>query len=246
MCYTYKIGWTSQNKYYYGVRLSYKGLPEDDLWVKYFTSSSYVAAHRAAYGEPDVIKIDKVFDNPNDAAEHEIRFLIENNCVLSEHWLNAGLMPATVHDEVTRAKLGMLAKGRVESEETRKKKSESLKGKKAWHAGKTGCYSPEHIEKLRIAARRRADSGEYTSKERRSQISSSQLQNSEDISTRVKADWDNPDHVEFRKRRMREAKADAPLLQCPHCGQEMKANLARHIRARHQQTEDTHENFYPS
>ena len=38
--YTYHIGWTEQNKHYYGVRMANECPPEDDLWTEYHTSSN--------------------------------------------------------------------------------------------------------------------------------------------------------------------------------------------------------------
>ena len=39
--YTYIIGWSSLNKWYYGVRYAKNCKPED-LWKTYFTSSKHV------------------------------------------------------------------------------------------------------------------------------------------------------------------------------------------------------------
>jgi hypothetical protein len=49
-----------------------------------------------------------------------------------------------------RHKLSEAAKKRVyDKEEWSKKISQSLKGNVPWNKGKTNCYSPEHIEKLK-------------------------------------------------------------------------------------------------
>jgi len=39
--YTYLIGWTSTNKYYYGVRFA-KNCNPSELFITYFTSSKHV------------------------------------------------------------------------------------------------------------------------------------------------------------------------------------------------------------
>ena len=58
--YTYLIGWSEHQKYYYGVRFAI-GCNPSDLWVKYYTSSKHVKTFRETYGEPDLIQIRKTF-----------------------------------------------------------------------------------------------------------------------------------------------------------------------------------------
>jgi hypothetical protein len=91
--YTYLIGWTEHQKYYYGVRWANTSSPNDDLWKKYFTSSEIVREFRKTHGEPDIIKVDKVFNNKKDAVEYEFKYLKENNAVKSKIWLNQGMFP---------------------------------------------------------------------------------------------------------------------------------------------------------
>ena len=60
--YTYRIGWTEHNIYYYGVRWgNSQKEPEKDLWVKYFTSSTDIPILREKLGEPDLVEIRRVF-----------------------------------------------------------------------------------------------------------------------------------------------------------------------------------------
>lgn len=73
--YTYLIGWSKFNFWYYGSRVANKSQPEDDLWKKYFTSSKYVKEKRKSYGEPDVIQIRKTFDDPIKAKEWETKVI---------------------------------------------------------------------------------------------------------------------------------------------------------------------------
>ena len=87
--YTYLIGWTKHNKWYYGARWSHYAKPED-LWTTYFTSSKYVKEFRKLYSEPDVIEIRKIFETKEKCRlweEHVIRKL---NIVRDEKWLNKG------------------------------------------------------------------------------------------------------------------------------------------------------------
>lgn len=74
--YTYRIGWTEQNIYYYGVRwANNQRAPEKDLWIKYFTSSPSIPKLREKYGEPDLIEVRKVFESKHDARDWEWRVM---------------------------------------------------------------------------------------------------------------------------------------------------------------------------
>lgn len=72
--YTYLIGWSNLNKYYYGVRYK-KDCEPNDLWVLYFTSSQEVQEYRAIYGDPDVIQVRKTFKTKEKLLLGSIRFL---------------------------------------------------------------------------------------------------------------------------------------------------------------------------
>jgi len=85
--YTYLIGWSSLNKYYYGVRYG-KGCHPDELWVEYFTSSKRVKSYKEQYGDPDIIQIRKTFDNREDACNWEHIVLRKLKAPYKEEWLN--------------------------------------------------------------------------------------------------------------------------------------------------------------
>ena len=85
--FTYLIGWTSLNKFYYGVRHA-RGCSPKDLWTKYFTSSKEVQKYRALYGEPDVIQIRKVFETSEQALLWERRVLKRLNVARNDRFLN--------------------------------------------------------------------------------------------------------------------------------------------------------------
>ncbi len=87
--YTYLIGWSNLNKYYYGVRYA-KGCNPDDLWKKYFTSSSYVSQLREDMGEPDIIKIRKTFDSAEKACLWEQKVLKKLKVWENQKWINKG------------------------------------------------------------------------------------------------------------------------------------------------------------
>lgn len=72
--YTYLIGWSHHNKYYYGVQFGKNANPAN-LWTTYFTSSKAVKKFREQYGEPDVIQVRKCFHSKDTAIEWESKTL---------------------------------------------------------------------------------------------------------------------------------------------------------------------------
>ena len=87
MSYTYLIGWSKHNKWYYGVRFAKNCTPEE-LWKTYFTSSKYVKGFRNKFGDPDIVKIRKIFDNSLKARLWENKVLKKLNVTSDEKWLN--------------------------------------------------------------------------------------------------------------------------------------------------------------
>jgi hypothetical protein len=85
--YTYLIGWTKLDLWYYGVRFAKDCYP-GDLWVTYFTSSKYVQEVRELHGEPDVLEIRKTFDTKEKAILWEHKVLKRIGVVGSDRWLN--------------------------------------------------------------------------------------------------------------------------------------------------------------
>jgi hypothetical protein len=57
--YTYLIGWTKHNKWYYGCQYAngQRVANPSNLWTTYFTSSKHVKECRELYGEPDVVQV---------------------------------------------------------------------------------------------------------------------------------------------------------------------------------------------
>lgn len=116
--YTYLIGWSKQNKYYYGVRFA-KNCSPNELWVSYFTSSKYVGEYRKIFGEPDIISIRKVFNNVNKARLWESKVLKRINVVENVNWLNRSDNISI--DPVLALKGTMTHIGKKRSEETKNK-----------------------------------------------------------------------------------------------------------------------------
>src|ERR1035437_1250786 len=86
-CYTYLIGWSNLDKWYYGRRTA-KGCATSDLWVTYFTSSKYVKRFRLLNGEPDVIQVRKQFSNHTDCSTWEERVINRLDMPKNSRWLN--------------------------------------------------------------------------------------------------------------------------------------------------------------
>ena len=89
--YTYLIGWSKHNIWYYGRRTA-KNCHPNDLWKTYFTSSKEVNTFFKENGNPDIIQIRKTFPNNPDACklweskvlekldvQHDSRFLNKKN-----------------------------------------------------------------------------------------------------------------------------------------------------------------------
>lgn len=85
--YTYLIGWSKIDKWYYGVRYATNCDPAL-FWIVYFTSSDVVKQYRNDYGEPDVIEIRKTFNDAESARIWEHKVLKRLNVQFNDKWLN--------------------------------------------------------------------------------------------------------------------------------------------------------------
>ena len=85
--YTYLIGWSRINKYYYGVQYRI-GCDPSDLWTKYWTSSYMVNEYRELYGEPDIIQVRKQFTDIQPARLWEHKVLRRMKVVKNDMWIN--------------------------------------------------------------------------------------------------------------------------------------------------------------
>lgn len=85
MYFTYVLGWSNHQKYYYGVRYKETATLES-LGTTYFSSSKYVKEFIEQNGKPDLIQIRKVFASAKLAKKCEDRALL----VVMKHpnWLN--------------------------------------------------------------------------------------------------------------------------------------------------------------
>lgn len=85
--FTYLIGWSNLNKWYYGVRYAKKCHPSD-LWTTYFTSSPIVKEFVKDNGSPDVIQIRKTFKDAMSARLWEDKVQRRMNVIHNSKWLN--------------------------------------------------------------------------------------------------------------------------------------------------------------
>lgn len=87
MPYTYLIGWSHLDRWYYGCQYN-KAANPSDLWNTYFTSSEVVKEYRQKYGEPDIIEVRKTFFSKKQVLLWEEKVLSRLNAANSEKWLN--------------------------------------------------------------------------------------------------------------------------------------------------------------
>lgn len=114
MFYTYLIGWSAHNKWYYGRRTSKYCKNTTELWTTYFTSSKKVAQFRKQYGEPDIVEVRKVCPSREYCIKLETRILKYLKVSSNINWLNQreGDQGCTAYTT------------RIRSEESRKRDSE--------------------------------------------------------------------------------------------------------------------------
>jgi len=147
--YTYLIGWSKLDTWYYGVQYGKKCHP-DNLWVKYFTSSKHVKKFRELNGEPDVIEVRHTFNNKEKAQKWEIKCISKLEMVKSSKWLNrkepgAKWFPTGKMSESHKLAISKANKGRPLSKEHCAKIGEANK--------RRGSPSKETILKMKESIR---------------------------------------------------------------------------------------------
>lgn len=85
--YTYLVGWSAHDVWYYGVRFAV-GCSPDELWKTYFTSSKYVHEFANTHGDPDIIEVRKTFTDPDKAQVWEEKVLKRLKVVERRDFLN--------------------------------------------------------------------------------------------------------------------------------------------------------------
>lgn len=85
--YTYLLGWSSLDRWYYGVRWA-KDCHPSELWKSYKTSSKHVHQFAEKNGDPDVIEIRRTFSFSRKARDWEHKVLRRLDVLNNERWLN--------------------------------------------------------------------------------------------------------------------------------------------------------------
>jgi len=130
--YTYLIGWSNHNTFYYGVRYARDCHP-NDLWESYFTSSDNLKDFHKQHGDPDIIQVRKTFNDAKSAVIWEEKVL--RKIFASGHWdkwINGNISGAIIMTEEIKSKISKANKGRSHgplSKEHREKMSKSLRGR---------------------------------------------------------------------------------------------------------------------
>ena len=149
--FTYLIGWTAEDMWYYGVKFSV-GCEPSDLWTTYFTSSKIVKEMRRLHGEPDVVQVRKTFADPRSARGWEFRVLRRMRVRGNGKWLNQSnhtdKFYSCVKTEEHRSKIAAGRLGKRHSEEAKAMMSAKAKAR-PFRA--LGPMSEETKEKIRQA-----------------------------------------------------------------------------------------------
>lgn len=214
MPFTYLIGWSKLDKWYIGSRWA-DGCMPSDLWDSYFTSSKYVHQFRNEHGEPDVIEIDKVFENKKDAISHEIFLLKINRVQERDCFLNkaiGGFFDPS--DPEMRRKISQSNKGIKQSDQWIKKRTE-------WKRGVP--HSKEHCQKISKAL-----TGKKMTDLQRANISQRLIGNlrrkgtstSDEGRANIAASKIGTRHTDETKKKMSDARKGKKFdqVKCPHCG----------------------------
>lgn len=229
--YTYLIGWSNNNKWYYGVRFA-KNCHPQELWKTYFTSSKYVKEYYKQFGEPDTIEVRKIFDSIEDARAHEHKVLKRLNVIKKDNWLNEhnGTSPSLEcalkgaktkkpykENDSRRLKtsLRMKTPKRMQQNLELLKIMQSeeciLKAKKTKEEKRKNGEYDELYMRMSITKSEKYKSGEYD--EVRAQISNSLK---EYYKVKIESGWKHPNWFssEFGKSMADKNNSDT---QCPHC-----------------------------
>jgi hypothetical protein len=163
--YTYLIGWSDLNAWYYGVRFSKKCSPEE-LWKTYFTSSKHVKRFREEHGEPDVVEIRKTFQSEQLARLWEHKVLKRLNAPKNDKWLNKTDNKSIYNDKETCAKIALANTGKKRSNPHPSKGNPrpASRGKIPWNKGKKNVQLiTEEMKKERSElTKKRWESGVYS------------------------------------------------------------------------------------
>ena len=127
--YTYLIGWSVHNKWYYGCQYGKKSDPSN-LWTRYFTSSKEVRKFVKEHGDPDIIEVRKTFADKVSCRLWEHKVLRRLKVVENVLWLNQTDNISIDYDKGVQGalKAADMLRGKKQSEEHKLNRSKSLMG----------------------------------------------------------------------------------------------------------------------
>jgi hypothetical protein len=147
--YTYLIGWTKHNLYYYGSE--YGALTKiahpSNLWNTYFTSCKKINDYRKTLGEPDLISIRKTFYFQVDCINWEAKVLRRLKVLNKSNWINSNVNGKFVIDAYTE-KVRRLKIKKSWTEARKRQASQKSFGELNHYFGKR--HSAETREKLSL------------------------------------------------------------------------------------------------
>lgn len=130
--YTYYLYHVPTGKKYYGVKFG-KDADPSKFWTKYFSSSKEVKALREEYGDDSFIpEIRRTFNTAEAACKWEVKVLRKLKAGEREDWLNNKFDNGRpcVMTPIIREQISLSNKGKVFSEEHKRKLREASKGRK--------------------------------------------------------------------------------------------------------------------
>lgn len=124
--YVYKIT-SLKGEYYFGVRWNYKGNPENDLWVNYFTSSTFIhmliAENNLEYFRTEILK---TFEDKKVALDYEYCLIKES--IGDKLCLNRSVGKCTIWDNSLKKKVSESMKDFCKNDEVISKRIENSLG----------------------------------------------------------------------------------------------------------------------
>lgn len=110
--FTYIVGWSDLNLWYYGVRYR-KGCCPSDLMTCYFTSSSIVHDLIRRHGIPDVVSVRRTFTTPKKALIWEQTVLRRLVSKQRDKWINRAYGRGVEFDDSVLERMSLAKKNKV-------------------------------------------------------------------------------------------------------------------------------------